>query len=135
SRIERRRGDIKRPWLRVDRAMPDASAESRDVDLVVVQWIGNHPVSPLEIESGNSGPMQTAVYRSPCRRLKACRIEHVGILRINRNIVNVAIPIEHRFPALPAILRQKDSSAVSVFSHGSSPGGTIDTIWRSQIDG
>src|SRR5450631_4241171 len=96
--------------------MPYASAEGRNVDLIVVQRIGNHPMRPLEVKSGNTGPMQPAVCRSPGRRFKAGRVEHIGVLRINSDVVNVAILVEHLLPALAAILREKYPSAVSVFS-------------------
>jgi hypothetical protein len=61
SRLERWRGDVNGPFFPIDRTMPHAPAESRDVDLIVVQRIGNHALSPLEVEPGNAIPMKTTV--------------------------------------------------------------------------
>src|SRR5215471_426256 len=99
-RLKHWRSDVRAPLLPIDRTMPHAAAERRDVDLIVVKRIGNHPMSPLEVESGNTDPVQTAVRRPPCRRFKAGSVDHIGILRVNGDVVNVAIFVEHLLPAL-----------------------------------
>src|SRR5437879_976304 len=115
--------------------MPDTPAERCDVYLIGVPWIGNHPVPPLEVKSPNTRPVQPAVCRSPGRRFKARRIDHIGVSGINGDVVNVAILVEHLLPALAAILREKNPSAISVFSRRSRPRGEVKTIWRLWIDG
>src|ERR1700735_37044 len=132
-RLEHWGGAVRAPRFPTDRTMPHATAECRDVDLFVVQRIGNHPVSPLEVKAGNTAPVQPAVCRSPSRRFQASGVDHIGGLRVNGDVVNVAILVEHLRPALAAILREKNPSAISVFSGRSSPGGEVKTIWRLQI--
>jgi len=87
----------------MDGTMPDATPESRDVDLITVQRIGNHSLAPLEVKSRNAGPVPPAVRRSPGRRFKTSRVKNIGILRINGNIVDVAIFVEHLLPALATV--------------------------------
>jgi hypothetical protein len=72
--------------------------------------------------------MQPAVCRSPGRRLKTSRIENVGICRIHGDIVNVPILIKHLLPALAAIFREKDASAVPVLSRRPSPCSEVKAI-------
>src|SRR5947207_9335578 len=115
--------------------MPNTPAECRDVYLISVQRIGNYSVPPLKVKSGNTRPVQPAVCRSPGRRFKASRIDHIGVSGINGDVVNVAILVEHLLPAIAAILREKNSSALSVFSGRPRPSGEVKTIWRLWIDG
>src|SRR4029077_11895654 len=115
--------------------MPDTSAERCDVYLIGTQRIGNNPVSPLEVKSGNTRPVQPAVWRPPRRPCEPSRVEHIGVSRINGDVVDVAILVEHLLPALAAILREKNPSALSVFSGRSRPGGEEKRIWRFWING
>jgi len=54
ARLQLRRCNIY--WLipPQQRAMPKTAAESRYINLVTVNWIGNHPIRPLEIEARNA---------------------------------------------------------------------------------
>src|SRR3984957_10386073 len=120
-RIEHWGGDVRAPLFPTDRTMPHAPAEGRDVDLIAIQWIGNHSVSPLEVKSGNADPMQPAVCRPPGRRFEASGVDHIRVLRIDGDVVNVAILIEHLLPVLAAILREKYPSAIAVLPGRSTP--------------
>src|SRR5438067_7819769 len=92
-------------------------------------------MSPLEIESRNTRPMLTAIYRTPGGRFETGGVENFRITRINRDVVNVAVTIERLSPCLAAIIRNKNPSAVSVHPGGSCPRGQIQTVRRTRVNG
>src|SRR5258705_5248420 len=116
-------------------AVPDTSAEGCDVDLIAILRVRNHPLSPLEIESRNACPMQTAVGRAPGGRLEACRVKNLGINWINGNVINVAIFLQYLLPGLASVFREKDASAIPVYAAGARPSRQVKTIERIGIDG
>src|SRR5664279_3351000 len=103
-KLQCRRGNIERPLLPADGTVPDAPAECRYINFIVIQRIGNHTMSHLEIEALDSRPMASSVGRPPGRRLKASGVQDVGISRIYRHVVNMPVLIECYLPALATIL-------------------------------
>src|SRR5450755_489882 len=87
-RIELRCGYVQRRWLAVDASVPDASAEGCDVDGILVGWIRNHAMGPLEIESRNAGPVFAAIHRTPRRGFKASSVQPIRIPWVNSDVIN-----------------------------------------------
>src|SRR5213078_2894002 len=94
SELKRRRCNIERLFLPADGTMPNASAECRNVDLIVILRIGNDTMCHLEIEALNSRPMTSSIGRAPSRGLKARGVKNVGVRRINGHVIDVAVLIE-----------------------------------------
>src|SRR5579862_2336781 len=108
------RRDVHRFRLAVNRTMPHASSERCDVDLVAMDRIRNHSVPILEIESCNACPVEPTIGGPPGRRFKTGSVEDTRVLRINRDVIDMSVPIQHLLPVPPAILRQENSSAIAV---------------------
>src|SRR5947207_7027976 len=121
SGLELRSHDIDRAILSVHRTIPNAAAESCDVNHFRVLGVGDDAMSPLEIEAWYARPMLAPVGAHPGRRLKPRSMKMVRIPRIYRDVVDVAIAFQHLPPGLACIFRQEDASTVAVFAFIPSP--------------
>jgi uncharacterized protein (TIGR03435 family) len=57
------------------RTVPNASAEGGDAYEVMVQWVGNNPMSPLEVVCREPALCLTMIFGPPCRRLEAASVK------------------------------------------------------------
>src|SRR6185312_12952221 len=71
------------------RSVPYAAAVCRDVDLRFVVRIWNHAVSPLKVIAANARPVCPAIGRAIGCGVEAADIQHVGVSRIDSDIINV----------------------------------------------
>src|SRR5271157_5903676 len=108
--------------------MPDTASESRDVDLVVVGRIGNDPVRPLEVEPGNPRPVLTSIVRAPGGRFKSGRVQNARVIRIDGDVVNVAVAVKDLPPGPASIFRKKDATAIPMCPRGAAPSCQVQTL-------
>src|SRR2546429_6950591 len=91
SGLELRSHDIDRAILSVHRTIPNAAAESCDVNHFRVLGVGDDAMSPLEIEAWYARPMLAPVGGHPGRRLKPRSIkrseEHTSELQSRLHLV------------------------------------------------
>jgi len=85
--------------------MPDTSAKGGDVNLARVFGIGCNAVTPFEVVAGDACPMFASVMGDPGRRLETGCVKHIGILRIDSDVVDVTIAVENPTPRAPSINR------------------------------
>ena len=102
--------------------MPDTTSEGRDVDLTAVGRIGNDPVRPLEVEPGNPRPVLASIVRAPGGRLKSGRLENARVIRIDGDVVNVAVAVKDLPPCPAGIFREKNAAAIPMRPRGAGPG-------------
>src|SRR5437899_3147182 len=126
--------NVERVIFSVHGAIPNATAESCNVDFFRVLRIRNDPMPPFEVEARYARPVLTPVLGSPSGGLKSRSIQNVWVARINRHIINVAVAIEHLPPSFACILRQVDAAAIPVFSFIPCPCRKIETIRCVGID-
>src|SRR5947209_10794650 len=115
--------------------MPDATSKSSDVYKIAICRVGNHPMTPFEIETGNSHPMLPAIYRPPGGGFETRSIKPIWIVGINGHIVNMAVTIQDLSPLLSAVLRHENSAAIAVNSHRPCPCRKVDPVWIAGING
>src|SRR5450631_4358595 len=133
-RIELRCGYVQRRWLAVDASVPDASAEGCDVDGILVGWIRNHAMGPLEIESRNAGPVFAAIHRTPRRGFKASSVQPIRIPWVNSDVINMSVAIQNLPPGFAGIFGKKNAAAVAMYTGRSRPCRQIDPGWRERIN-
>src|SRR5215469_11600923 len=134
-RLKLRRCNIYSSGITTGSAVPDTSTKSGDVNHLRIFYIRHHPMSPLEVVSRDPSPVLSLVARSPCRRLKARRIQDRGIMGIDRHIIDMLIAVQRILPALAAVDRHEDSSARAVLTRCAGPGGEIEPVRVTGIDG
>ena len=128
------RDDIHGFVLSAHRTMPDATTEGRHVNLVSVLRIGNYAVAPFEIEAWNSLPMLSSVGGPPHRGFESGGVQNLRVLRIDSHVVYVLVAIQNRMPALAAIFREVNPSALAMLRDCACPRGKIKPLRSLGID-
>ncbi len=83
--------------------MPNSSAVRRDVDLAGVVGVGEDAMPSFEVVAIDTLPVDAAIDGAECSRVEAANIERVGMLRIDRQIVDVLRFREERAPSVSAV--------------------------------
>src|SRR2546428_10475197 len=107
--------NVERVIFSVHGAIPNATAESCNVDFLRVLRIRNDAMPPFEVEARYARPGLTPVLGSPSGGLKSRSIQNVRGARINRHIINVAVAIVALPPSFSLLLRQVDAAPIPLF--------------------
>src|SRR5205085_9945855 len=81
------------------RYVPHASAECRNEYHFAIRRVGNDTVPPLKVIPVDAFPTLAAIGGPPCRGFESARVQRVRLARVDRDIVDVLIFIEHIAPA------------------------------------
>src|SRR4051812_29096865 len=115
--------------------MPDAAAEGGDVNLAASLRIGRHPMAPLEVVPGNCLPGQSAIRAPPCRAFEARRVERTRVFRIDGDVINMLVAIQHSSPGGSTIDREIDAAILRRRTGRPAPRGKVQARWIARIDG
>jgi hypothetical protein len=85
--------------------MPYATPEGSNENPVRIAWVGNHAVTPLEVEARDPMPGFTAIGGAPSGRLETASIENPRVPRVNCDVVDVLILGKDISPLMTAIDR------------------------------
>src|SRR5450759_2291577 len=73
------------------RAMPHAAAVGGDVDHLGIHGVHDHAVAPFECVAADALPGRAAIGGAPGRGVETACVEHAGILRVHRDVVDVTV--------------------------------------------
>src|ERR1019366_3984050 len=114
--------------------VPDTAAEGGDIDHLRVVWVRYHAVTPLEVVAPYPLPGDAAVERAPCGILETAGVERLGVVRVNGNVIDVLIAVQHVLPRTTAIRGEPDAAVDGAVRRHAAPRSKIQAIRVRGID-
>src|ERR1019366_1148539 len=94
-----------------------------------------HAVAPFEIVARDALPGEAAIRAAPRGRFEAGGVQHARVLRVQGDVVDVLIPIEHAAPGCAAISGEVDAAIGRAFGRAAAPRGQVQARRVARVDG